>query len=155
MNKKKQIDDIIIETITKNDLKYVLDLYSLPDIDNGKSLQIDKAKEIFEIMSTYPSYKIYVAKLNDIIVGTFSLIIMDNIIHFGRSTGLVESVVVHEKYRSLGIGKKMMEFAIQRCKESNCYKMSLSSNMTRERAHSFYERLGFKKHGYSFMIEIK
>ena len=34
-----------------------------------------------------------------------------------------------------------------------CYKLVLSSNAKRERAHAFYESLGFERHGYSFRIE--
>ena len=105
-------------------------------------------------MKQYPDYKIYVAKINDRIVGTFSLLIIDNIVHLGQRSGLVESFVVHSDYRSKGIGKVMMEFALKKCKEANCYKMCLSSNKVRERAHKFYEKLDFKKHGYSFLIEL-
>jgi GNAT superfamily N-acetyltransferase len=101
-----------------------------------------------------PNYKIYGAKYNGKIVGTFSLAIMDNIAHLGKSSGLVEDVVVDKNMRSKGIGKKMMEYAIEICRNNNCYKMSLSSNIKRERAHNFYEKLGFEKHGYSFSIMI-
>ena len=146
--------NIIIEEATRNDLKAILDLFSLPDMDNGNVLSVEDAGKIFDKMSCYPNYKTYVARDRQKIVGTFSLIIMENIIHIGGFTGLVESVVVHDQYRSRGIGKMMMEFAIQKCKESECYKMSLSSKLIRERAHAFYERLGFKKHGYSFLIEL-
>jgi predicted GNAT family acetyltransferase len=43
---------------------------------------------------------------------------------------------------------------MDRCKESGCYKLMLSSNIKRDLAHQFYEKLGFKKHGYSFTIEF-
>ncbi len=48
----------------------------------------------------------------------------------------------------------MMKYAIDVCKKRNCYKLSLSSNLKRERAHKFYENHGFHKHGYSYLIEI-
>jgi GNAT superfamily N-acetyltransferase len=105
-------------------------------------------------MMTSPNYKLFVAKYEGAIVGTFALAIMDNLAHLGKSSGLVEDVVVAKEMRSKGIGKKMMEYALDICKENNCYKMCLSSNLIRKRAHSFYENLGFKKHGYSFLIEI-
>jgi ribosomal protein S18 acetylase RimI-like enzyme len=145
---------IIIEEAKQSELSAILDLYALPDMDCGEVLSLSEASAIFEKINHYPDYKIYVAKENGKVIGTFSLLIVENIIHQGHSSGLVESVVVHTNYRSLGIGKKMMEYAIQKCKEANCHKMSLSSRTIRERAHSFYERLGFKKHGYSFMIEL-
>ncbi len=148
------MNKIIIKEAKQSELSAILDLYALPDMDNGEVLSLSEASAIFEKINNYPNYKLYVAKENGKVIGTFSLLIGENIIHHGQSSGLVESVVVHTNYRSLGIGKKMMEYAIQKCKEAHCYKMSLSSRIIRERAHSFYERLGFKKHGYSFLIEL-
>jgi GNAT superfamily N-acetyltransferase len=48
----------------------------------------------------------------------------------------------------------MMEYAIDVCRKNGCYKMALSSSLKRERAHQFYENLGFEKHGYSFHVKI-
>ena len=132
----------------------ILKLYADEDIDNGNILSIDKAETIFNKMQSYPNYKIYIAKYNGKIVGTFSLSIMDNIAHRGKSSGLVEDVVVDKNMRSKGIGKKMMEHVLAICKENHFYKMSLSSNLKRTKAHGFYERLGFEKHGLSFLIGI-
>jgi GNAT superfamily N-acetyltransferase len=47
-----------------------------------------------------------------------------------------------------------MESALNYAKEKGCYKMSLSSNLRREKAHQFYESLGFKKHGFSFLMDL-
>ena len=33
-----------------------------------------------------------------------------------------------------------------------CYKLVLSSHLQRHEAHGFYEGLGFRKHGFSFLI---
>ena len=48
----------------------------------------------------------------------------------------------------------MMRFAMARATEKHCYKIVLSSNAKRERAHSFYESLGFERHGFSFRIML-
>ena len=47
----------------------------------------------------------------------------------------------------IGNGKVM-------AREAGCYKLVLSSNQKRARAHAFYESLGFQRHGFSFSIEI-
>ena len=148
------MENTTIEEAKQSDLPAILHLYSLPDMDNGKVLTVSEASKIFAKINNYPNYKIYVAKENGKVIGTFSLLIVENIIHQGHSSGLVESVMVHPDYRSLGIGKKMMEYAMQKSREAGCYKMSLSSRTSREKAHLFYERLGFKKHGYSFWTEL-
>jgi GNAT superfamily N-acetyltransferase len=48
----------------------------------------------------------------------------------------------------------MVRQAIELCRDKGCYKLALSSNSRRSRAHAFYESLGFKRHGYSFVAEL-
>jgi GNAT superfamily N-acetyltransferase len=87
-------------------------------------------------------------------VGAFALLIMDNFGHQGASSGVVEDVVVRKDARGQGIGKKMMEFAMRKCRERGCYKVTLSSNLNRIDAHKFYEKLGYQRHGYSFFTNL-
>ena len=47
-----------------------------------------------------------------------------------------------------------MRYAMDQAREAGCYKLVLSSNMRRERAHAFYESLGFTKHGFSFRVDL-
>jgi hypothetical protein len=44
----------------------------------------------------------------------------------------------------------MMKQAIALSAEAGCYKVMLSSNLKRDRAHEFYRSLGFEQHGWSF-----
>jgi GNAT superfamily N-acetyltransferase len=46
----------------------------------------------------------------------------------------------------------MMEHARELAREAGCYKLALSSNQRRVQAHAFYERLGFERHGVSFVV---
>jgi len=143
---------MIIRPANDNDLQSVLELYSQ---DDNQILEINNAKIIFDKMKLYPDYKTYVAEINREIVGTFALAIMDNLAHMGSKSGLIEDVFVLQSFQRQGIGKQMMEFAIEICKNNLCYKVFLSSNLKREKAHKFYENLGFKKHGYSFLMELE
>jgi len=143
-----------IQEATDKDLGFILSLFKQPDVDNNKILSVEKAKKVFNRIQSYPCYKIYVARAGDKIVGTFSLLIMDKLAHMGVPSGVVEDVVVHKEWQGKGIGKKMMEFAMNLCKKMGCYKLMLSSDIKREVAHNFYESLGFKKHGYSFVVQL-
>jgi GNAT superfamily N-acetyltransferase len=133
------------------DLPTLLDLYAVFESD-GSHLSIIEAERLFRRMQSYPNYTVYSAWERGKIIGTFALLIMDNLAHNGAPSAVVEDVVVHADYRSQGVGKQMMQFAMQQCWQAGCYKLALSSNMKRERAHKFYEELGFEKHGFSFMI---
>lgn len=137
------------------DLPAVLALYAQPDMDGEPGLTEAEALVVFRRMKAYPDYKVYVAVLDSEIVGTYALAVMDNLAHRGARSGLIEDVVVSDTLQGQGIGRQMMRDALNRCRESGCYKAALSSNLKRKRAHRFYESLGFEKHGYSFYTDIK
>ena len=142
-----------IRRATIDDVANILKIYAKA-LDNGKVLPLEKAKEIFLKQQQYPDYKVFVAESDNEIVGTFALLIMENMAHLGTPSAVVEDVVVLPNHQGKGIGKIMMKFALKYAKENGCYKMSLSSNLRREQAHKFYKSLGFKKHGFSFLMEL-
>lgn len=109
--------DLLIRRAEEKDLSLILDLYSDQEIDNGQILDLSKAKKLFRKIESYPNYNIYVTLLNDEIIGTFELMIMDNLVHMGAPSGIVEDVVVRSDFRGQGIGKKMMLFALDECKK--------------------------------------
>ena len=105
-------------------------------------------------MKLYPNYDLYVAVTEGQIVGSFALLIMDNLAHMGAPSAVVEDVVVHSKWRGQGIGSQMIRFAMEKAKGEKCYKLALSCSINRDRAHKFYESLGFERHGYSFLVKL-
>jgi len=145
---------IHVRQATVADLPCVLALYAQPAMDNGKVLTIEKAQQLFAQFSQYPNYRLFVASEDDIVVGTFALLVMHNLAHQGTPSAIVEDVVVSDTHQSQGIGRDMMHHAMALAREAGCYKLVLSSNQKRERAHAFYESLGFQRHGFSFSIEI-
>jgi ribosomal protein S18 acetylase RimI-like enzyme len=130
----------------------VLRLYAQPDLDNGKVLPLAQAERIFNLMDRYPDYKVYVSIIDKNIVGTFALLIMHNLAHLGDPSAIIEDVAVDPEWQGRGVGKMMMRCALKMAAAKGCYKAMLSSNLKRERAHAFYEALGFERHGYSYRI---
>lgn len=137
------------------DIAAVLGLYAQPDLDNGHVLPVDQAVKLFEKFGRYPDYTLYVAEQDGAVVGSFALLIMDNLGHLGTPSAIVEDVVVAPARQGQGIGQKMMEFALAHCRAKGCYKLVLSSNAKRVHAHAFYESLGFERHGYSFRVNFE
>lgn len=142
----------ILREASSADLEALLGLYSLLEFEPTQSLTLQAAEVKFGRYREYPNYRIYVAEADKVIVGTFALIIIDSIAHFGRPFAIVEDVVVSQDWQRRGIGKLMITYAMLCCKEFGCYKLTLSSHLNRKKAHLFYESLGFEKHGFSFFI---
>lgn len=136
------------------DLPDVLRLYQQPDLDHGQALPLPEAIAWFQKIQQYPSYRLFVAECNHQIVGTFMLLVLDNLLHLGAPSGIVEAVAVDAQYQSQGIGRQMMHWAMAAARQSRCYKLVLSSSLTRDRAHAFYESLGFQQHGLSFEVQL-
>ena len=132
----------------------MLDLLRALDPPGAPEPDAEAAERRFARFAAYPDYAVYLAEEDGVPVGTFALLVMDNLAHGGAPAGVVESVVVAAGRRGQGIGGAMMRFAMDRCSEAGCYKLALSSNVRREAAHRFYEGLGFVQHGLSFSVPV-
>jgi len=137
----------------ESDLEAILAIYSQPAIDNGVSLNLAEAREIYKIIQTYPHYHIFMAEVENKIVGTIAVLIMHNIGHLGKKSAIFESIAVLPEWQGRGIGRKMLKSAAAFCEEMDCYKITLSANIKREKAHQFYKCLGFIQHGISFKYQ--
>jgi GNAT superfamily N-acetyltransferase len=148
-------DKLLFREASASDLSAVLNLLAQPDLDDGNVLPLPDAQHIVERMARYPNYKIYVAVGESRVVGTFALLIMDNLGHRGAPSAIIEDVAVDPALHRQGIGRAMMKYALQLASENGCYKLVLSSNLKREKAHAFYDSLDFERHGYSFRIDVQ
>ena len=147
-------NDVTIRPAGRKDLPKILDLYSQPEMDGGRVLPIEAAEKVFEQMQKYPVYDVFVAELDDVVVGTFTLLIMDNLAHMGAPSAIIEDVNVAPAWQGQGIGTRIMEFAMDRARKAGCYKLVLSSARDRVDPHRFYRKLGFSQHGISFEVPL-
>ncbi|MCL2722015.1 MAG: GNAT family N-acetyltransferase [Treponema sp.] len=128
----------------KMDLENILKLYRQfnQDIDIFAEFKMEDANIVWDEIEKY-NIKYFLAKDNGIIIGSCYICIIPNLTYNGKSIGFIENVITDEKYRGKGIGKKLMEMAIEYAKENNCYKIILQSGIKRPEAHKFYEKVGF------------
>ena len=77
------------------------------------------------------------------VVGTCTLYILPRVYWTGRPWAVLDSVVVAEDQQGLGTGSKLIKHALSVAKKAGCSQVNLTSNTKRERAHRFYESLGF------------
>ncbi len=111
------------------------------------------ASKIFKKFLRSGNYFLFVAEIENRIVGTASIFIVPSLQH-GRPWGYIDNVVVDKNFRKKGIGKKLGEVLINFAKEKNCYKIVLTSRFSRPGIHQFWQKLDFKKHGFSFRRDL-
>ena len=148
------MDSLKIREAMSSDVAALLKLYELGDRASDEAFTVEECMAHLAMMHCSPVLRVYVARDGDLVVGTYELLIMENMAKRGRRSGVVEDVMVLPEYRGRGVGKAMMQDAMERCRAAGCYKLTLSSNRMREGAHRFYDALGFTRHGYSFRVEI-
>jgi GNAT superfamily N-acetyltransferase len=98
----------------------------------------------FDVIDADPNNHVFVAELDGAVVGTFQLTFIRQLSYGGCLVAQVESVHVDSTVRSRGVGKVMMEHARVEAARRGALRLQLTSNVKRERAHRFYERIGYR-----------
>lgn len=68
---------------------------------------------------------------------------------------LLEDLLVKEEHRKKGIGTALVKEAIAEAKRLGCYKILATSRMERENVHRLYEKLGMRRYGYEFRMDLR
>ena len=78
----------------------------------------------------------------DEIVGCVSLSVM-TVLHRPLPVGRISMLVVASGWRGRGVGRALVEQAIDLLREAGCGLCEVTSNLALVEAHAFYEKLGF------------
>ena len=112
-------------------------------ISSFRPLDIDISEEVFNKIydEIFKTDKIFVCKIDNVIIGTVKLLIEQKFIHNLSKYGRIEDVIVKNEYRNKGIGTKLINFIINYCKKYKFFKISLtcSSDLIK-----FYEKNNFE-----------
>ena len=108
-------------------------------------------KTVFEQISSNDNIYIYVATLDEKVIGMATILIEQKLIHLGSRVGHIEDVVVSSSHRNLGIGKKLIEKCVETAKQRECYKVILDCDTKNV---PFYSKLGFKDFGTCMKINF-
>ncbi|MET0334814.1 MAG: GNAT family N-acetyltransferase [Rhizobacter sp.] len=145
--------ELEVRDATRNDLRTLVDLYTAAGLDTRGACNEADMRGLWDRMkASAPGVRVFIFTLAGLPVGTYTLFILPLLAHNGAPEAIVEDVAVHPEAQGQGIGRHMMEHARTLAREAGCYKLALSSNQKRVEAHAFYERLGFERHGYSFVV---
>ena len=145
-----------IRELNEGDLESLVKLYEQLDGSNA-GFSVEDARGIWKNeIEENPNIKYFGAVENGKVVSTCFCAIIPNLTRLGGAICFVENVVTDKDFRKQGLGKKVMDKAIEFAREKNCYKVILESGAWRTEAHQFYRNLGFddtaKK---SFLLKLK
>ncbi|EMI9087535.1 MULTISPECIES: streptothricin N-acetyltransferase SatA [Bacillus] len=127
----KQIE-YTVEDVPSYEKSYLQDQY---DDELAYTEYINKTEQV-----------IYIAILHDQIIGV--MVLKKNWNHYAY----IEDIKVDKKYRSLGVGRRLIEQATQWAKESNMPGIMLETQNNNVAACRFYEKCGFVIGGLDFLV---
>ncbi|HJV62848.1 MAG TPA: GNAT family N-acetyltransferase [Albitalea sp.] len=147
---------LTIRDATPADLPAVGRLYEASGIDTaGTNTPETLAAAWQRLHELAPQARVLIAEEDGQAVGTLTFFVLPMLAHGGTAAALVEAVAVDEQAQGRGVGRALMDEAMARARDSGCYKLALSSNTKRESAHAFYTRLGYQRHGVSFVAAVQ
>lgn len=103
----------------------------------------DSYQKAFNAIDSDPNNELVVAISKDQIIGVLQITFIPYLTYQGGWRALVEGVRVSRFIRSSGIGRSMLEWAIDRAKKRGCVLIQLTTDKLRPDALQFYEKLGF------------
>ncbi|MCR5187951.1 MAG: GNAT family N-acetyltransferase [Treponema sp.] len=145
-----------IRELKEEDLESLIKLYEQLDEANA-GFTGEEARQIWKKeIAENKSIKYFGALEGGKVISTCYCAIIPNLTRLGGAICFVENVVTDKAFRGQGLGRKVMEKAIDFAREKNCYKVILQSGSWRKEAHQFYEKLGFDGESKkAFILKLK
>ena len=145
-----------LRELNENDLESLIKLYEQLDGANGDFTADDARKIWQQEIEGNKNIKYFGFVEDRKVISTCYCLIIPNLTRLGSSIAFVENVVTDKEYRGQGLGRKVMEKAIEFARERNCYKVILQSASFRKEAHQFYKNLGFDGESKkAFIMKLK
>jgi GNAT superfamily N-acetyltransferase len=100
--------------------------------------------DAFAAISCDPNQLLAVADQEGLVIACLQITFIPGLSRHGMWRGQIEGVRVASTRRGSGVGRAMMLWAIDRCRERGCGLIQLTTDKRRADAHRFYAALGFE-----------
>lgn len=140
-------NNVRIRPACAQDLPVLIALYADDPLGKGRE-QTDKGvtdryRAAFEAIDQDPNHCLAVGEIDGTVVATLLLSYLPGLSRNGAWRAQIEAMRVSRDWRRAGIGRAMLEWAIDQAKTRKCDLVQLTSDVQRPDAHRFYERAGF------------
>jgi len=146
MTRNKRTDSITFRRAAPDDLMALVALLADDPIGSGReSAGTDPCyAAAFSVIDGDPNQLLAVVELAGRVIGVLQLSFIPGLTRRGMWRGQIEGVRVAAGARRDGVGRAMLEWAIEECRKRGCGMVQLTSDKRRTAAHGFYEALGFR-----------
>ncbi|MGW4037179.1 N-acetyltransferase family protein [Streptomyces sp. NPDC004778] len=150
------MSDLDIRPATPDDLPAVVAMLADDPLGAQRESPDDLIpyQEALQRLADDPNQHVVVAVRQDRVVGTLQLTIIPGLSRRGSTRSIIEGVRIHGDERGSGLGTQLIQWAVDESRRQNCQLVQLTSDVTREDAHRFYERLGFTASHVGFKLAL-
>ncbi|PQA72334.1 GNAT family N-acetyltransferase [Brucella oryzae] len=103
----------------------------------------DEYRNAFAAIDADPNQLLAVVERDGEIIGCMQISFIPGLSRLGMWRGQIESVRIASHIRGGGIGRQMIGWAIEQCRERGCGLVQLTTDKSRADALRFYQSLGF------------
>lgn len=140
--------ELVIEPACRADLDSLVALLAddvlAADREGSTSSASEAYARAFDAIQEDPHQALLVARMGTSVVGLLQLTFIPGLTYMGGWRAQIEGVRVARRARGGGIGRVLVEQAIERAKQRGCRLVQLTSDIRRRDALAFYEGLGFE-----------
>jgi GNAT superfamily N-acetyltransferase len=136
--------DVIFRAATEADVPAIVALLADDVIGAGREGESDRYRAAFREIDADPRNHLIVAEVDGEVAGTLQLTYIPGLSRMGAERAQIEAVRVAAAHRSRGLGRQMINWAIDQAKQRGCGLVQLTSDKRRSDAIRFYASLGFE-----------
>ena len=103
----------------------------------------DSYLNAFNRISNDPSHHLMVLRQGEQVCGTFQLSIIPYLTYKGGKRAQLEAVRIRKDLRGQGLGKKIIDWCVERAKVEEAHVLQLTTDKKRTDSIHFYESMGF------------
>ena len=142
------MNHVVIRKGTQSDLSiiYELAIELIESMKNSEGIVKDVLSENSRKALTNPNSYILLAETEGKLVGFTTFMTRKTIVH-SVPCGLMDELVVSKRHRRKGVGKELINAAIEECKKLRCCEVEASTEFTNVNAREFYKHCGFEETG--------
>ncbi len=111
-------------------------------------------RDAFAAVDADPNQFLAVMTEGSRIIGTLQITYLAGLSLQGALRGQIEAVRIADDRRGERLGQRLLEWAVEECRRRGCRLVQLTTNKSRQDAHRFYDRLGFKASHIGYKLEL-
>ncbi|WP_192182054.1 GNAT family N-acetyltransferase [Mesorhizobium amorphae] len=152
------MNEIIIRRAEEADLPAIVVMLADDPLGRGRedtSEPLAKAyRDAFAAVDADPNQFLAVMTEGSRIIGTLQITYLAGLSLQGALRGQIEAVRIADDRRGERLGQRLLEWAVEECRRRGCRLVQLTTNKSRQDAHRFYDRLGFKASHIGYKLEL-